>query len=88
MRSFAFIVENITSDCYSVTPVWTFNVVRFEKRAAKTLQHVHKYDDIVMLYGMINTYKWFPCNNWPQLYFSNKSSDFSSTYCFLVKYVI
>ena len=33
-----------------------FNVVKFEKRPSKTLQHGDKYGDIPMLYGMINTY--------------------------------
>ena len=59
------------------------NIVRFEKRAAETLQHGHIYGDSLMLYGMINTYQWFPCYDWNELCFSNKSIDFSSMYCFL-----
>ena len=33
------------------------NLVRFEKHAAKTLQHVYRYGDIGMLYDMITTYE-------------------------------
>ena len=39
MRYFAFIVENIMSVCYSVTPVWTFKFSKVWKHAAKTPQH-------------------------------------------------
>ena len=59
------------------------NVVRFQKR--QTLQHGHKYGDILKLYGMINTYEWFTCYNSHHLCPSNKSLDVSSIYCFLVK---
>ena len=60
MRSFAFIVEKtrmyvITSRLYEHS-----NVVRFEKRTAKTLQHEHKYGNIFMLYDMIKLVNDFP----------------------------
>ena len=35
------------------------NPVRFEKRAAKTLQHGYRYCDILMLYDIITTYVCF-----------------------------
>ena len=35
------------------------NLVRFEKRAAKTLQHGYRYGDILMLYDIIATYEGF-----------------------------
>ena len=62
-----------------------WNLVKFEKRAVKTLQHVHRYGDILMFYDMINNHKWIFCYNWHELYFSNKLLDFSSIYCLLVK---
>ena len=37
------------------------NLVRFEKRAAKTLQHGYRYGDIFVLYDVITTYEWFFC---------------------------
>ena len=64
------------------------NIVRFKKRAAKTLQHGHTYGDILMLYGTINTHEWFPFYNWHELCFRNKLLEFSSIYCLLVKYAI
>ena len=60
-----------------------WSLVRFEKRAVKTLQHVHRYGD--MLYDIINTHEWIFCYNWHELYSSNKLLDFSSIYCFLFK---
>ena len=35
------------------------NLVMFEKRAAKMLQHGYRYGDILVLYGVITTYEWF-----------------------------
>ena len=64
------------------------NLVMFEKRAAKTLQHGYRYGDILMLYDIITTYEWFFCYNWHKLCSSNKLLDFSSIYNFLVKYAI
>ena len=64
---------------------WHWNLVKFGKRAVKTLQHVHRYGDILMFYDMINTHKWIFCNDWHELYSSNKLLDFSSIYCLLVK---
>ena len=64
------------------------NLVRSEKRAAKTLQHVYRYGDILMLYDIITAYEWFFCYNWHKLCSNNKLVDFSSTYYFLVKYAI
>ena len=40
------------------------NLVRFEKRVAKTLQHGYRYGDIFILYDIITTYEWFVCHNW------------------------
>ena len=48
------------------------NLVRFEKRAAETPQHGHRYGNILMLYGIINTYGWLSCYEWHELCFSNK----------------
>ena len=87
-RSFAFIVENITSVVIVSRLCEHSNVVRFEKCAAKTLQQGHEYGDILTLYAMISTYEWFPCYNWHESCSSNKSLEFSSIYCFLVKYAI
>ena len=64
------------------------NVVKFEKRAAKTPQHGHRYGNILILYDTINTYECFFCYNWHELCSSNKSLYFSIIYCFLVKYAI
>ena len=64
------------------------NVVKFEKRAAKTPQHGHRYGNIIILYDTINTYEYRFCYNWLELCSSNKLLDFSITYCFLVKYAI
>ena len=64
------------------------NVVKFEKRAAKTPQHGHRYGNIFMLYDTINTYKCFFCYNWHELCSSNKLLNFSIICCFLVKYAI
>ena len=64
------------------------NVVKFEKRAAKTPQHGHRYGNIIILYDTINTYEYRFCYNWHELCSSNKLLDFSITYCFLVKYAI
>ena len=33
------------------------SLTRFEKLAAKTLQHGHRHDGILMLYDMINAYE-------------------------------
>ena len=85
-RSFAFIVGKCL--CYSSRLFEHSNVVKFEKCAAKTLQHGHKYGDILMLWGMINTYERFPCNYRHELCSSNKLLDFSIIYCFLVKHTI
>ena len=53
-------MENIMSVCYSVMNLCEHsNLVRFEKRAAKTLQHVYRYGDIGMLYDIITTYECF-----------------------------
>ena len=62
------------------------NLVRFEKRAAKTLQHGYRYGDILMLYDIITTYEWFFCFDWHELCSSNKLLDFPSIHYFLVKY--
>ena len=35
------------------------NLVRFEKRAAKTPQHGLRYGNILMFYDIINTFEWF-----------------------------
>ena len=35
------------------------NSVKFEKYAAKTVQHGHRYGDILMSYDMINIYELF-----------------------------
>ena len=48
------------------------NLVMFEKRAAKTLQHRYRYGDICMLYDIITTYEWFFCYNWHKLCFCDK----------------
>ena len=57
-RSFAFIVENIMSVYVTASRLCGhWNLVRFEKRAVKTLQHVYKYGDIRMLYDMIEWLK-------------------------------
>ena len=64
------------------------NVVKFEKRAAKTPQHGHRYGNIIMLYDTINTYECFFCYNWHELCSSSKLLDFSTIYSFLVKYAI
>ena len=48
------------------------NLVRFEKRVAKTLQHGCRYGDIFMLYDIITTYEWFFCHNWHELCSGNK----------------
>ena len=64
------------------------NIVRFEKRAAKTPQHGLRYGNILMLYVIINIYEWFFCYNWHELCSSNKLLDFSIIFCFLVKYAI
>ena len=39
MGSFAFIVENVIRLWYTVTPGYTFELARFKRSAAKTLQH-------------------------------------------------
>ena len=57
MRSFAVIVETIMSVHYRLRE--HSKPVKFEKRAAKTLQHGHRYGDIRLLYDMIGTYDWF-----------------------------
>ena len=41
-----------------------------------------------MLYDMINTYEGFSCYNWQELCPSDKLSDFSSIYRFMIKYAI
>ena len=65
------------------------NLIRFEKRAAKPLQHGHRYGDILMLYKIINTYEWFFCYNWDELCSSSKFLESSSIQIFfLVKYAI
>ena len=64
------------------------NVVKFEKRSAKTPQHGHRYGNILMLYDTINTHGCFFCYNWHELCSSNKLLDFSIINCFLVKYAI
>ena len=76
------------------------NKMRFEKRAAKRLQHGHTYGDILMLYDIITTYGWFFCYNWHELccYWNisrvnysrnnNKKFYFSSIYYCLVRYAI
>ena len=64
------------------------NLVMFEKRAAKTLQHGYRYGDILMLYDTITTSEWFFCYNWHEICSSNKLLDFSSIYYFLFKYAI
>ena len=64
------------------------NLVRFEKRLAKTPQRVFKYGSILMLCDKINTYEWFFCSNWYELCSSTKLLDFTFIYCFLVKYAI
>ena len=51
------------------------NLVRFEKRAAKTLQHVYRYGDIGTLYDIITTYGWFFCYNWHELCANYKLLD-------------
>ena len=63
-------------------------LARFEKRAAKTPQRGLRYGKILMLCDIINTYEWFFYYNWHELCSSNKLLDFSSIYCFLVKYAI
>ena len=64
------------------------NLVKFGKRAAKTPQNGLRYDNIIMLYDILNTYEWFFCYNWHELCSSNKLSDFSIIFCFLDKYAI
>ena len=64
------------------------NLVMFKKRAAKTLQHVYRYGDILMLYDIITTYEWLFCYNRHELCSTNRLLDFSSIYYFLVKYAI
>ena len=64
------------------------NVVNFEKRAAKTPQHGHRYGNILMLYDTITTHRCFFCYNWHELCSSNKLLYFSIMHCFLVKYAI
>ena len=54
------------------------NLVRVEKRAAKTLQHEHRYIDIPPLYDIINIYDWCFYYNWHKLYSIDKFLDFSS----------
>ena len=65
------------------------NVIKFEKRAAKTPQHGHRYGNILRLYDTINTYKCcFFCYNWHELCSSSQSSDFSIICSFMVKCAI
>ena len=61
MRSFTSIIENTISVLYTVTPVWTFEIVSVWKTSCrgKTLQHGQRYGDILFLYDMMNTYEWF-----------------------------
>ena len=58
-RSFAFTMEHILSVWYTATPGWTSNLVRFEKRAVKTLQHGQIYGDVFLFHEMTNTYEWW-----------------------------
>ena len=63
MRSFAFIVEKSRVYIIASRVCEHSNLVRFEKRAAKALQHGHIYGDIRLLhdnniYIYIYTYLW------------------------------
>ena len=76
------------SVCYTVTSVWIFDIWRFQKRAAKTPYHGHRYGNSLTLHNKINTHELFFCYNWNELCSSNKSLNSSIIYCFLVKYAI
>ena len=50
----------------SILSVWLLprlgehpNLVRFEKRAVKTLQHGQIYGDVFLFHEMTNTYEWW-----------------------------
>ena len=63
------------------------NLVKFEKRAAKTLQHGYGCgNNILILYDIIITYGGFFCYSWHEWRSCSKLLDFSSIYYFLVKY--
>ena len=64
------------------------NLVRFEKRAAKTLQHGHRYGDILILYAIRILMNDFFCYKWHKICSCSKSLDISGIYYFLVKYAI
>ena len=64
------------------------NSVRFEKSAVGTPQHGLRYGNILMLHDIIITNEWFFGYNWHEFCSSNKLSDSSIIYCFLVKYAI
>ena len=64
------------------------SLVMFENRSAKTLQHWHRYGDIIMLCDIKTTYEWYFWYNWHELCSSNKLFDFSRLYYFWAKCAI